>query len=250
MKLSTLEQRCVFKGGPNQKRQIAKSWKRFWDTHVASGATKIAGYYLATPWTPTDPMQAWFKTKVVAGAEFACQWDGAAFFDALSADFPATFDRFFKGPDVLDNLVLAKATLAGSPIESGKPTSMLEAARRREDAVRGIRDLVSDTYFINSGTVSTRDGTLPLPGPSDAGVVFRYESLGDNRFRVESVVPKTAQSMELDPIRLELRLRPEPDAHDVLSIQDWRAWGIPFTDVRLEVQRLGGPLGDVGPSGC
>ncbi|MEV4139868.1 hypothetical protein AB0J72_47880 [Dactylosporangium sp. NPDC049742] len=231
----------------SQKRQIIRSWKRFWDTHVVTGAT-IARYHLATPWTPTDPMQAWFKTKVVAGAGFPCQWDGAAFFDALSADYPATYDRFFKGPDMLNNLVLAKAVLAGSPIESGEPATMLAAARCREDAVRTIRDLASDTYYVNSGTVSTRDGSFPLPGPNDAGVAFRYESLGDNRFRVESVVPKTAQSLELDPIQLELRLQQDADARDMQSMQDWQAWGIPFTDVRLQVQRLGGPLGGGEPS--
>src|SRR6185369_12765902 len=120
--------------------------------------------------------------------------------------------------------------------------------RRREDAVRGIRDLVSDTYFVNSGTVSTRDGSFPLPAANDAGVAFRYESLGENRFRVESVVPKTAQSIELDPIRLELRLPPDLGAHDVQAMQDWQAWGIPFADVRLQVQRLGGPLGGQEPS--
>jgi hypothetical protein len=233
---------------PSQKQQVKKSWKRFWDTHVAPGKKTIAHYYLATPWTPTDAMQEWFKTEVVAEASFRCQWDGAAFFDGLSADYPATFDRFFKGPDVLDNLVLAKATLAGLPIEAGSTVSMLEAARRREGAVRDIRDLASDTYFINSGTVSTNDGSLPLPSPNDAGVFFRYESLGNNRFHVESVVAKTAQSTELDPIRLELSFQVESGSEEAQKVQDWQAWGIPFSDVPVETRQVGGPLHEESPS--
>lgn len=43
-----------------QKGQVKRSWKRFWDTHVAGG-TKISQYFLATPWTPTDKCQKWFK---------------------------------------------------------------------------------------------------------------------------------------------------------------------------------------------
>lgn len=232
----------------SQKQQVKKSWKRFWDTHVAPGKKTIAHYYLSTPWTPTDTMQEWFKAEVVADASFRCQWDGAAFFDGLSADYPATFDRFFKGPDVLDNLILAKATLAGLPIEAGNPVSMLEAARRREGAVRDIRDLASDTYLINSGTASTNDGSLPLPSPNDAGVFFRYESLGDNRFHVESVVPKTAQSTELDPIWLEFSFLVESGSEEAQKVQDWHAWGIPFSDVPAETRQVGGPLHEESPS--
>ncbi len=38
----------------SQKQQVKKSWKRFWETHVAPGKKTIALYHLATPWTPTN----------------------------------------------------------------------------------------------------------------------------------------------------------------------------------------------------
>jgi hypothetical protein len=231
---------------PPQKQNVKKTWNRFWDSS-ASGRP-VAHYYLVTPWTPTDTAMSWFKNDLTVEAGFPTQWDGAAFFNGLAADYPAIFDRFVKGPGVLDSLVTAKAVLASSPVESDKPATMLEAIRLREDAIRDLRDMVIDEYFVNSGTISTRDGSLPLPGPNDAGVLHRYESLGEKRFRVESVVPKSDQSIEIAPIRLQVGFKVSAGSADAKKIEDWRAWGIPFKDVVAEVRNEGGPLAAEAPS--
>lgn len=185
----------------------------------------ISHYYLVTPWTPTPESQQWFADEVVSNAEFPCQWDGGAFLDGLSAVYPATFDRFFRGPNVLDNMILAKATLASSPVEAGGPATMLEAVRRRESALRDIRDLASDSYFVNSGTISSADDKFPLPAAGDPSVFYRYEALENNRFHVESIVPRNSQVAETDPISFELEFLVAEDTPAALKIDDWRAWG-------------------------
>lgn len=230
-----------------QKKQVTRSWRSFWEAHVSQGE-RIAKYHLATPWTPTDSHIKWFES-LTGDAEFEHQWDGSAFFDGLSAEYPATFDRFFRGPNILDEMILAKAALAGLPIESSGPISMLEAARHREDAIRQIRDLASETYVVNSAVITTRDGTLPLPAANTAGILHRYEQIDVNRFRVETIVPKTAQSTETDPIGVELTFLPNDDA-DVRRLDDWRHWGVPLVDIRATVRQVGGPMHEERSSEC
>lgn len=228
----------------SQKQQVKKSWKRFWNTHVAAGKT-IKQYYLATPWTPTDGYLSWFETEVTAAATFSTQWDGAAFFNGLAADYPATADRFFKGPDMLENMVNAKAMLAASPIEATDQPGLLAALNAREVALRSIRDMVSDNYFVDTGTrTAANSGELPLPSPTEAGIYYRYTALGNDRFHIQSVVPKTAQSLEIEPISLDLTFTVTPGSDDASKVEGWRVWGIPFANVPGEMRQRGGPLAD------
>jgi hypothetical protein len=230
----------------SQKQQVKRSWKRFWDTHVAAGR-KIKKYYLATPWTPTDGQREWFN-EVTRKAAFPTQWDGAAFFDGLAAEFPATADRFFKVPELLENMVNAKAMLAASPVESADSAFMMAALAKREAALREIRDLASDNYFIDTGTrSSSAEGELPFPATSEAGIFHRFTYLSNNRFYVESVVPRNSQSAELEPISLDISFIIEPGTDDAQTIEDWRLWGIPFQDLKAETCQRGGPFGDSSP---
>lgn len=226
----------------SQKTQVQRSWKRFWDTHVVPGTKIIQQYYLVTPWTPTEQSLKWFREELTQDAAFPCQWDGAAFFNGLVADFPATADRFFKGADMLENMVLAKATLANSPVETADRSTMLAAINTRETALREIRDLVSDNYYVNSGTTTTADGAFPLPAAGEVGVFYQYTALGDNRFHVESLVPKNIQSTEVEPISFEMEFLVEADSPQAQQIMDWRAWGVPFTDIRARTRHVGGPF--------
>jgi hypothetical protein len=231
----------------SQKQQVKRSWKRFWNTHVAAG-TLIQAYFLATPWTPTDGMLDWFQNEICAEAMFPVRWEGEAFFNALAADFPATADRFFKGPDMLESMVNAKAILAASPAESADQTSMLQALAARDVAIREIRDMVSDNYHLDTGTRSGFSGeVMPFPSPDESGIFYRYTSLGDNRWYVESVVPRNAQSTEIEPISLDIRFIFEPGSDDERKIEEWRAWGIPFRDVEAETHQRGGPWQEAEP---
>lgn len=229
----------------DQKNKVDRSWKRFWDEHVSNG-TKIARYHLCTPWTPTEQYRGWFNDVVSSGAEFPRQWDGAAFFEGLASNFPQTYDRFFKGPNSFDSHILAKSVLAASPVEAASSATMISAVRTRHEALRDISDRISDTYFVNHAVVSSRDEFPPLPSPDDPGIIFRFEAIGDNRFLVESIVPKTDQSMETDPVSVVIEFQVEADSREAFALEEWRLWGKPFKDVPGNSCQVGGPIIDDG----
>jgi hypothetical protein len=230
---------------PQQKQNVQRSWKRFWVTHV-EGGVQVAAYYLATPWTPTERLHNWFKHELCAQAPFPVTWEGEAFFNALAADYPATADRFFKGPDMLENLINTKAMLASSPIESADQTLMVEALAARDAALREIRDQVNDNYYLDTGTRSGVDD-VPLPAPGEPGVAFRYTASGDSRWYVETVVPKNVQSTEIEPISINVQFLVDRSSEEQRKLEDWRLWGIPFQDVDALIQSHGGPLQDPTP---
>lgn len=232
----------------DQQRQIRRSWKRFWETNVQQGV-RVASYALATPWTPTEGKRHWFLDEVCVDTPFDVDWEGEAFFNLLAADYPATADRFFKGHDMLENMVNAKAILASSPVETSDSRSMLDAIRAREAALRKIKDMVSDNYEIDTSIRRVRQGAeeIPLPPPGEQGLHHRYTRIDATRWQVESVVPKNVQSTEIEPLSLKLRFLVEPGSPEAAAVEQWRLWGVPCTDIPAETQQVGGPFADEHP---
>jgi hypothetical protein len=228
-----------------QKQNVQRSWNRFWVTKVEPGAP-IAAYYLATPWTPTERLHDWFRNELCAKATFPVAWEGQAFFNGLAADYPATADRFFKGPDMLENMVNAKAMLAASPVESADEISMVDAVAARDAALRDIGDQICDNYYLDTSTRSSVSD-IPFPPPGDPGVAYRYTSLGNNRWYVETVVPKNVQSTEIEPISVHVQFLVDQDSAEQRKLEDWRMWGIPFQNVEALIRNHGGPLQDPTP---
>lgn len=190
----------------------------------------------------------WFKNDICSAATFPVHWDGEAFFNGVAAEFAAVADRFFKGADMLENMVNAKAILAASPVEAADQKSMLEALAAREEALRSIRDMVDDNYYLDTGTRTGQDrAQIPLPAPGEAGLWYRYTPLSDNRWYVETVVPRNVQSTAIEPLSLDVEFLVEPGSEDEAKIEDWRSWGIPFNDVMAETHCRGGPLADAEP---
>lgn len=232
----------------DQKTKVKKSWKRFWTEYVDKGRT-ILRYELVTPWTPTDGFLEWFR-GVTADAEFPTYWHGATFVDGLAADYPAIFDRFVKGDDVLDQKVLAKALIAASPVETaGSIGSMLSAIRTREVALQDLRDLASDHYTVDYAIKTLPPGQTLDPRQLTGGIHYRVENVGNNRWTVESVVPTTEQSLELDPINFKTTFTAEPGSADEAALKDWFYWGKPPPESGLPAvtQTTGGPLADPEP---
>lgn len=232
----------------SQKSQIEASWGRFWHANVVPGR-RIASYTLATPWTPTAGKLAWFEGQVTKSATFDTTWEGAAFFNMLASQLPATFDRFFKSPDWLEAMTLAKATLAASPVETANSLTMLEAINAREKSLREIKDLISDNYQIDTSTFRLPAGEAPtvanigdhLPGPS------RWRRIDDTRWQVETVVPTSAQSAQVEPITVNVRFLAEPGTPEAEAVAEWNRWGVPFQDVPAESQIVGGPFDEPRP---
>lgn len=226
-----------------QRQQVKRSWSTFNNAYVVPG-TKIASYNLVTVWTPTENSLDWWSKQVVVDASFPTAWDGEAFFDDLGADFPEVVDRFVKGDDMLENMVTAKAIIAGSPVETGTPLSMLDATRTRDIALARVRDLVSDTYRIDTAIVSTGSAQPPplsLLRPDAAGHRMTY--IDDGRWHIESLVPRSDESARDDPITIGMKVEAQPGTPKADELQAWREWGVPLRGFPARVRQRGGPFG-------
>lgn len=227
--------------------QVKGSWERFVETHVKPGKHRIARYHLVTPWTPTEERIALFD-ELTAGASFPCQWDGDAFIAGLADRYPETMQRFTHGEGVLDQFISQQAMLASSPIERGESLTMLSAIATRQDALDALRDTISDNYRIEHGTrTAASNHEVPLPADDDPAVYHRMTYLGDSRWRYESVIPRSPDAVEIEPIGLSIEFLAVPgtDEHD--AVRAWQEWGIPFQDVHVRSTTIGGPFSEDEP---
>lgn len=226
---------------PGQWRQVTSSWGRFNESTVAPG-TQVARYHLVTPWTPTRERYADFEA-LTADAAFPTQWDGEAFINGLADEFPPTIERFIHGPGAFERFVTSRAMLANSPVERAEELSMMQAIDVRQTALDELRDSVSDTYYVDMGT-RTVVGTdePPLPHDDDPAVYQRMTSLGNGRWRIESIVPRSPNSAETDPISLEVQYLVEPGTPEEEPLTAWREWGRPFEDLPARTITHGGPF--------
>ncbi|ONI61102.1 hypothetical protein ALI44B_11435 [Leifsonia sp. ALI-44-B] len=231
----------------SQFRQVRKSWERFVEEHVAPGEYRIAHYYLVTPWTPTEERIASFD-ELTADASFPCQWDSDAFIAGLADRYPETMQRFVQGEAVLEQFISQKAMLASSPVERGESLTMLDAIATRQDALDAIRDTVSENYRIEHGTRTAANAhEVPLPPDDDPAVYHRMTYLGDSRWKSESIVPRSADAGEIDPISLNLEFLAAPGTPEHDAVRAWSEWGVPFQSAHVRSTTVGGPFSEDGP---
>lgn len=231
----------------SQFRQVKKSWRRFVEEHVTPGEHPIARYHLVTPWTPTQERTALFD-ELTAGASFPRQWDGDAFIAGLADRYPETMQRFTHGEGVLEQFIGQKAMLASSPVERGESLTMLDAIATRQDSLDALRDTVSDNYRIEHGTRTTANShEVPLPADDDLAVYHRMTYLGDSRWKYESVVPRNPDSLETEPISLNVEFLAVPGTREHDAVRAWSEWGVPFQDAHVRTVTTGGPFSDGQP---
>lgn len=231
----------------SQFRQVKKSWERFVEEHVTPGKHGIVRYHLVTPWTPTEERITLFD-ELTADASFPCQWDGDAFIAGLADRYPETMQRFVHGEGVLEQFISQKAMLASSPVERGESLTMLDAIETRQDALDAIRDTVSENYRIEHGTRTAANAhEVPLPADDDPAVYHRMIYLGDARWKYESVVPRSADAAEIDPISLNMEFLAAPGTPEHDTVRAWSEWGIPFQDAHVRTTTVGGPFSDDEP---
>lgn len=231
----------------SQFRQVKRSWERFVEEHVTPGEHRIALYHLVTPWTPTEERIALFD-ELTADASFPCQWDSDAFIAGIADRYPETMQRFVHGERVLEQFISQKAMLASSPVERGESLTMLNAIETRQDALDAIRDTVSENYRIEHGTrTAVNVHEIPLPADDDPAVYHRMTYLGDARWKYESVVPRSADAVEIDPITLNMEFLAAPSTPEHDALLAWSEWGIPFQDAHVRTTTVGGPFADAEP---
>ncbi|CCQ46232.1 hypothetical protein ARTSIC4J27_2192 [Pseudarthrobacter siccitolerans] len=231
----------------NQFRQVKKSWNRFLEEHVTPGEKRIVRYHLVTPWTPTEERVTEFD-ELTADSGFPCQWDGDAFIAGLADRFPETMQRFTYGEGVLEQFISQKAMLASSPVERGESLKMLDAIETRQDALDALRDTIHDNYRIEHGTrTGANSKEIPLPLDGDPAVFHRMTYLGDSRWKYESVVPRTPDAAEIDPISMDVEFLVKPGTPEHDAVREWEEWGTPFQDVRVRTTTTGGPFAHEEP---
>ncbi|AXK47035.1 hypothetical protein [Brachybacterium saurashtrense] len=232
----------------SQFRQVKKSWERLVEEHVTPGKHQIFRYHLVTPWTPTEERITLFD-ELTADASFSCQWDSDAFIAGLADRYPETMQRFVHGEGVLEQFISQKAMLASSPVERGESLTMLDAIETRQDALDVIRDTVSENYRIEHGTRTAANAhDVPLPSDDDPAVYHRMTYLGDARWKYESVVPRSVDAVEIDPIILNMEFLAAPGTPEHDAVRAWSEWGIPFQGAHVRTTTVGGPFSDDEPA--
>jgi hypothetical protein len=232
-----------FTSAPNssQQGQITKSWNRFSSEYVEAGV-QIAEYHLVTPWTPTEKKIVWLREKV-GSVPFPVSWEGAAFLDGLAAEHQDILALYTRGPAAFDDLVMAKAVIAQTTPASAEDMTMRDAVATREAALRDIRDQLDPDYLINvSERTSNTPGQPPRPGEDEVGLGYRYEYLGEDRWRVETIVPKHVSATTSAPITHSFKLLPKPGTSEVEAVKEFRVWGVPFENIEGETETVGGPF--------
>jgi hypothetical protein len=231
----------------SQFRQVKLSWERFVQEHVTPGERRIARYHLVTPWTPTEERIALFN-DLTADALFPCQWDGDAFIAGLADRYPETMQRFTHGEGVLEQFISQKAMLASSPVERGETLTMLDAIETRQDALDALRDTVSENYRIEHGTrTAVNSHEIPLPPDDDSAVFHQMTYLGNSRWKYESVVARSPDAFEVDPISLNVEFLAIPGTPEYDAVRAWSEWGIPLQDAHVRTRTVGGPFSDNEP---
>jgi hypothetical protein len=231
----------------SQFRQVKLSWERFVRKRVAPGAPQIACYHLVTPWTPTEERIAQFD-ELTVGVDFPRQWDSDAFIAGLADRFPETMQRFTHGDGVLEQFISQMAMLASSPIERSDTLTMLGAIEARQDALDALRETVSDNYRIEHGTrTAVNESEIPLPLDDDPAVFHRVTYLGDKRWKYESVVPRSPDALELEPIGLTVEFLAPPGTPEYDDVREWAEWGTPLKGARVRSMRVGGPFAEPEP---
>lgn len=231
----------------SQFRQVKRSWERFMEEHVTPGKDRILCYHLVTPWTPTEERIALFD-ELTADVSFPCHWDSDAFISGLADRYPETMQRFVRGEGVLEQFISEKAMLASSPVERGESLTMLDAIETRQDALDAIRATVSENYRIEHGTRTVANAhEVPLPADDDPAVYHRMTYLGDSRWKYESVVPRSAIAVEIDPISVSMEFLAAPGTPEYDAVRAWSEWGIPFHNAHVRTTTIGGPFADLEP---
>lgn len=87
----------------------------------------------------------------------------------------------------------------------------------------------------------------PLPAEDDPAVYHRMTYLGDSRWKYESVVPRSADAVEVDPINLNLEFLAAPGTPEHDAVRAWFEWGIPFQDAHVRSTTVGGPFAEDEP---
>lgn len=227
----------------SQWSQVKKSWIRLVDQHVdVEEATKpkIIEYNLVTPWTPTEERYEAFK-ELTQDVEFPAHWRGEAWLNGLADQAQDTMQRFKYGPNALEQFLMAKAMIAGSPVELSDSFSMLEALERRESALDGVRDKISENYSVRRTVSAFAGDALPIPpGPA---AMHHFERRADGDWVVHSVSPKSSEAAKRDPISLEVRFREDADDETKNTYEEWLDWGVPFKDLPMQTLQSGGPFG-------
>ena len=186
---------------------------------------------------------------MTADASFDCRWDSDAWLQGLDAEYSEVTERWLHGAQALDRQIMAKAVLASSAPTAAEDMSFVDALKSRDLAMGDLWDKASDNYLVNTGFrsyPSTRD--LPLPGAGEAGVMHRYELIGPNRWYVQSVVPRGANSMTTEPLKLTLNFSQNVGTDKEQGVRDWLEWGVPITEpTPAVVQQIGGPFADPEP---
>lgn len=220
---------------PNQKRQVERSIDRLL-SDPRWGDLDIAEWHLVTPWDATPEAKQWLTDYATESGLPEPIWDGLTDCDRWAAKYPYIVDYYFHG----NRERIAEAAsglLAGLRLKEMSETQPedLTPAKVSEELGHTLRFLNEQHPFYCYGievapatgapqedlramTTNPRPGLVESRIIADSSVVVRVD-----------VYAKSALSLELCPITVNVTLTAQKDSPEERAIRDWMKFGAPLT---------------------
>lgn len=226
-----------------QKRSVQKSWDAFVEETLPT--TVVTCWKLAMPFNPTNEALEWFETFQADGVP--TEWVGRTLLDTWAAEEPALVDYYFgNGRDETLRL-MAQAVSAGATFAEGAGNEQLLASvRERALQLQQSLDAVDPFYRYEIDLVSgeATDAVLARDVELHPGAALHsYERIADNRYAVTRIYARFEGAEVLRPIKQKITFTPTPGSKEHEAVDNFMAFGTPFSDVVGTVVESQGPAG-------
>lgn len=183
----------------------------------------VRDWHLVTPWDPTPEAEKWLQ-DLGAGHGLTAKWKGENYVDRLAADHPNVVDYYLHGGH--DRMKEAFES-ASAYFGTGDIPHDLTAPEVTARIQQALKILDSDPiyryqYSFGSGT--------PPGLPNRPRLVMRWiAGEPDGAWRAVDIIARTAVSCDERPITVSGHFKAEPGSEFERTLQDFQAYGVPFT---------------------
>jgi hypothetical protein len=234
--------------GTSQKNQIKKSWETF-VSQTLPGRT-VRSWTLVMPWDPTVEQHAWLA-DMTQDQDFEIRWWGLSQLDGLAAKHPHVAEYYFgDGRQEVTTLMADMLALSRDVSADNSDGELIRRLIERQRQITGALTQIDPFYKyvvdIRSGNVDDMDEDQKQRDGSGASLVS-YLQLSAEQYAVTRVLPLSAETSWLRPIKGNLSFRPEPGTSEHAALADFLEYGTPFTGMPGELTEVVGPPGLLPP---
>lgn len=220
---------------PNQKRQIESSLKSLMNDERWK-VINITNWNLVTPYNPTPELYNWFNglTKTY---EFKAHWLGLDFIEGLACKYPEVCDYFINNrSDEFQQRTEKFLAMFGLGFPETY-SNLQQMLPRLRSAVGALQE--DPFYKFNI----RMEYTHPSVSMTDEAVISKIiaPNSQNDPYVIVDVIPKCAESENLSPIGLELKMEVNQERLDALN--RFAEYGAPVSSLPVEKGLLQAPNG-------